>query len=143
MKNDIQSAKIGNNTKIWQFTVILPDAEIGSDCNICSHCFIENEVKIGNRVTIKNFNSIWDGITIEDDVFVGPNVCFTNDKYPVSNRANNRKFLPQKTIVKKQTSIGAGSIILPGLIIGSNVIIGAGSMITKNVPNNSKIIGKY
>lgn len=143
MKKNIQSIKIGNNTKIWQFTVILPDAEIGSGCNICSHCFIENEVKIGNRVTIKNFNSIWDGTTIEDDVFIGPSVCFTNDKYPYSNRENNRKFIPEKTIVKKKTSIGAGSIILPGLIIGSNVIIGAGSMITKNVPNNTKVIGKY
>ena len=118
MKNDIQSAKIGNNTKIWQFTVILPDAEIGSDCNICSHCFIENEVKIGNRVTIKNFNSIWDGITMKT-MFLLAQMYVSQTINPVSNRANNRKFLPQKTIVKKQTSIGAGSIILPSLIIGA------------------------
>ncbi len=85
---DVQSKNIDNNTKIWQFTVVLPNAQIGQDCNICSHCFIENDVIIGDRVTIKNGVQLWDGIRIEDDVFIGPNVTFTNDKFPKSRNSN-------------------------------------------------------
>ncbi|EOA2695127.1 acyltransferase [Citrobacter freundii] len=136
--SDVQTEKIGKNTKIWQFSVILPKAVIGKDCNICAHTFIENDVVIGDRVTIKSGVYIWDGITIEDDVFVGPCVVFTNDKKPKS------KIYPDnylQTIIKKGASIGANATILPGVIIGENAMIGAGSVVTKNVPANTTVIG--
>lgn len=135
--SDVKSINIGNNTKIWQYCVVLPDAIIGENCNICSHCFIENQVRIGNNVTIKNGVYLWDGIEIEDDVQIGPNVTFTNDKYP---RAKH-PFNIQKIIIKKRASIGAGSIILGGVTIGENAMIGAGSTVTKDVPDNELWFG--
>lgn len=138
--SDVQSVNIGENTNVWQFCVILPNAIIGENCNICSHCFIENNVKIGNNVTIKNGVAIYDGITIEDNVFIGPSVAFCNDKYPKSKNAN---FVLQKTIIKKGASIGANATILPGITIGENAMIGAGAIITKDVQNNSTVIGIY
>ena len=140
MFSDIQSDNIGINTRIWQFVVILPGAVIGDSCNICSHCFIENDVRIGDRVTVKNGVQIWDGITIGNDVFIGPNVTFCNDKYP---KSCNNSFVPMRIIVCDGVSIGANSTILPGIIIGENSMIGAASIITKDVPPNSKIIGKW
>lgn len=137
--SDVQSKNIGKDTNIWQFCVVLPNAEIGDNCNICSHCFIENDVKIGNNVTIKNGVSIYDGITIEDDVFIGPNATFCNDKYP---KSKNKNFKLEKVIVKKGASIGANSTILPGVTIGENAMIGAGSVVTKDVNDNEKIIGR-
>lgn len=138
--SDIQSDKIGENTRIWQYCVILPDAEIGTNCNICSHVFIENEVKIGNNVTIKSGVQLWDGITIEDDVFLGPNVTFTNELVPRSRIIDRSKF--KKTIVKRGASIGANTTILPDIEIGEYALIGAGSLINKNVPNNTLWFGK-
>ncbi len=128
---DVQSHNIGEETTIWQFTIVLENAAIGSNCNINAHCFIENDVIIGDRVTIKCGVYVWDGITLENDVFIGPNVTFTNDKYPKS-KVYPKEFL--KTVVKSGASIGAGSTILCGLTIGENAIIGAGSVVTKNVP---------
>ena len=116
----------------------MPNAKIGKDCNICSHCFIENNVQIGDRVTIKNGVYLWDGIRIEDDVFIGPNVTFTNDKFPRS------KQYPEKyaqTLVKNGVSIGANATLLPGLVIGENAMIGAGSVVTKSVPANESWVG--
>lgn len=136
--SDVQSSNIGVDTKIWQFVVILSDAIIGKNCNICSHCLIENKVIIGNNVTIKSGVQIWDGITLEDGVFIGPNVTFTNDKVPRSKQYPTRW---PKTIIKKGASIGANSTILPGTIIGENAMIGAGSVVTKNVPANEIWIG--
>lgn len=138
--SDVQSKKIGENTNIWQFCVVLAGAEIGSNCNICSHCFIENDVKIGNDVTVKCGVQIWDGIEVEDGVFIGPNVTFCNDKYP---KSKNKDFKLEKTVVKKGASIGANATILPGVTIGENALIGAGAIVTKNVPPNTKVIGKY
>jgi len=137
--SDVQSLKIGENTNIWQFCVVLPNAEIGNNCNICSHCFIENDVRIGNNVTIKNgCPNICDGTVIEDDVFIGPNVSFTNDNYPRSKHyLDNFK----KTIIKKGASIGAGCVILSGITIGEKAMIGAGSVITKNVPAGELWLG--
>lgn len=135
---DVQSEKIGANTKVWQFVVVLKDAIIGKNCNICSHVFIENNVVIGNNVTIKNGVQLWDGLHIEDDVFIGPNVTFSNDRFP---RSGNREFQIEKTIVKRGASIGAGATILPGIIIGENSLIGAGSVVTKNVAANSLVYG--
>jgi UDP-2-acetamido-3-amino-2,3-dideoxy-glucuronate N-acetyltransferase len=136
--SDVATENIGKNTSIWQYCVILPGATIGSNSNICSHVFIENNVYIGNNVTIKNGVQLWDGITIEDDVFIGPNVTFTNDKYPRS-KVYPPSFI--KTIVKIGASIGANSTILPGITIGSKSIIGAGSVVTKSVPSNAIVVG--
>lgn len=136
--SDVQSTSIGDETCIWQFVVILPKAVIGTNCNICAHAFIENDVIIGNDVTIKNGVYLWDGVRVEDKVFIGPNVTFTNDKYPRSKSFPNQF---QKTVIKKGASIGAGSIILGGLEIGQNAMIGAGSLVTKNVPPNELWFG--
>jgi len=128
--SDVQSKDIGSNTNIWQFCVVLPKAKIGDNCNICSHCFIENDVVIGNNVTIKCGVQIWDGMGIEDDVFIGPNVSFCNDRHP---KSRNKNWKLEPVIVKHGASIGAGAVILPGVIIGENAIIGAGAVVTKDV----------
>ena len=131
---EVQSKKIGKHTKVWQYTVILEGAQIGENCNINAHSFIENDVTVGNNVTVKCGVYLWDGITIEDDVFIGPNVTFTNDKYPRS------KVYPEqfaKCIIKKGASIGANATILCGITIGENSIMGGGSAVTKDVPPNT------
>jgi UDP-2-acetamido-3-amino-2,3-dideoxy-glucuronate N-acetyltransferase len=116
----------------------LPGARIGKDCNICDFVFIENEVVIGDRTTIKSGVQIWDGVTIGADVFVGPNVTFTNDKYPVSK---NKDFKLLNTIIEDGVSIGANSTILPGVKVGSKAVIGAGSVVTKDVLPNTTVFG--
>lgn len=136
--SDVHSKNIGYETNIWQYVVVLHNAKIGNECNICSHVFIENDVVIGNNVTIKNGVQIWDGIEIGDNVFIGPNVTFTNDKYPSSK--NYLKTYP-RTIINSGVSIGANSTILPGIEIGTGAIIGAGSVVTKNVPAKCIIAG--
>lgn len=129
--SDVQALTIGEGTRIWQFVIILPEAKIGSEVNICSHCFIENDVIIGDRVTIKSGVQLWDGIRVEDDVFIGPNVSFSNDKFPRS-KLYPEKFL--ETRIEKGASIGAGAVILPGITIGKGAMIGAGAIVTKSVP---------
>ena len=133
-----ESKNIGAGTRIWAFVHILPNAKIGRDCNICDHVFIENEVIIGDRVTIKSGVQIWDGVVLEDDVFIGPNVTFTNDKYP---RSGNSSFKLFRTIVNKNVSIGANATILPGLTIGESAVIGAGSVVTKSVNPFALVFG--
>lgn len=135
---DVQSNQIGDNTYIWQFCVVLKNAQIGKDCNINCQVFIENDVVIGDRVTIKPGVQIWDGITIEDNVFIGPNATFTNDLKPRS-KEYPQTFL--RTIVKRGASIGANATILPGLTIGENAMIGAGSVVLKNIPDNTVWVG--
>jgi acetyltransferase-like isoleucine patch superfamily enzyme len=124
-------ANIPQTTNIWQFCVIFPKAKIGENCNICSNVLIENEVFIGNNVTVKSGVQLWDGITVEDNVFIGPNATFTNDLFP---RSKNSDWKLLKTIIKKGASIGANSTILCGITIGENAMIGAGSVVTHNVP---------
>jgi len=133
-----ESKKIGKNTRIWAFAHILPNAQIGDNCNICDQTFIENDVTIGNNVTIKCGVQLWDGTIIEDDVFIGPNVTFTNDKFPRSKKYPE-KFLVTK--VERGASVGANSTILPGITIGQNAMIGAGSVVTHSVPANAIVIG--
>lgn len=128
---DCQNNNIPNSTNIWQFSVVLADAKIGENCNICSHCFIENDVVIGNNCTIKCGVQIWDGIELEDNVFVGSNVSFTNDTYP---RSKNKNWSLLRTKVCRGASIGAGSTILPGITIGEGAMIAAGSVVTRDVP---------
>ena len=134
---DVQSKNIGDKTSIWQYVVVLPGANVGNDCNVCSHCYIENDVVIGDRVTIKNGVQLWDGLRIEDDVFVGPNVTFANDLYPRSKQS----FELLNTVVKQGATIGANATLLPGITIGENAMIGAGSVVTKNVPSNAVVVG--
>ena len=136
--SDVQSKQIGEGTRIWQYVVILPGAVIGRDGNICSHCFIENKVVVGDRVTVKCGVQLWDGVTLEDDVFVGPNATFTNDLQPRS-RNSAAQLLP--TVVKKGASIGANATILPGLTIGEGAMVGAGSVVTKDVPPRTLVVG--
>ena len=131
---DVQSLKIGKDTKIWQFSIILSEAVIGDNCNINCHVFIENKVSIGNNVTIKSGVQIWDGVSIEDNVFIGPNVTFTNDLFPRSKKYP-KDFL--KTIIKKGASIGANATIIAGVEIVENSMVGAGSVVTKNIPANT------
>jgi acetyltransferase-like isoleucine patch superfamily enzyme len=127
---DVQTKYIGENTNIWQFCVIFKGARIGKNCNINANVLIENNVAIGNNVTIKSGVQIWDGVTLEDGVFIGPNVTFTNDLNPRSKQYPE-KFL--KTTVKKLASIGANSTIIAGITIGKYAMIGAGSVVTKEV----------
>ena len=136
--SDVQSKNIGDGTNVWQFCVVLPDAVIGKDCNICSHCFIENKVTVGDRCTLKCGVQLWDGVTLEDDVFIGPNVTFCNDKHPIS-RNKHPKLEP--VLIKKGASVGANATILPGVTIGEKALIAAGAVVTKDVPPNCVFYG--
>ena len=135
---DVQSTALGANTRVWQFAVVLPSAKIGQDCNICSHCLIENDVVIGDRVTVKSGVQLWDGLRLGDDVFIGPNASFANDRFPRSKKTPE-KFL--QTMVDAGASIGAGATILPGLTIGSNAMVAAGAVVTRSVPPNAIVVG--
>ena len=135
----VESANIGAGTRVWAFAHVLPGATIGADCNICDGVFIENDVVIGNRVTIKCGVQIWDGITLEDDVFVGPNATFTNDALPRGRRPGWKPSV--RTIVRRNASIGANATILPGLTIGANSMVGAGAVVTRDVPPNAIVVG--
>jgi UDP-2-acetamido-3-amino-2,3-dideoxy-glucuronate N-acetyltransferase len=136
---DVQSLAIGKGTRIWQFVVILRGAIIGVDCNICSHCFIENDVIVGDRVTVKSGVQLWDGLRVEDDVFIGPNATFTNDRHPRSRAYPQEGFL--KTIVHRGASIGANATILPGIEIGEGAMVGAGAVVTRSVPPRAVVVG--
>ncbi len=134
----VESQHIGRGTRIWAFAHVLPGAVIGDDCNICDHTFIENDVVIGNRVTIKCGVQVWDGLRIEDDVFVGPNATFTNDPLPRS-RQHLRQY--PVTHVRRGASIGANATILPGLTIGQDAMVGAGAVVTHSVPPHAIVVG--
>ncbi|CAH6921858.1 Whole genome shotgun sequence [Vibrio chagasii] len=136
--SDVASTDIGSGTTIWQFSVVLKGAQIGQDCNICAHTFIENDVVLGNRVTVKSGVYLWDGIRAEDDVFIGPCVAFTNDKYPRSKQYPDD--FP-KIHIGSGASIGANATILPGVQIGEKAMIGAGSVVTKDVPPKAVVAG--
>jgi len=136
--SDVKTTKIGDNTRIWQYAVVFENARLGENCNICAHTLIESDVVIGNNVTVKSGVYIWDGTRIEDNVFLGPNATLTNDPMPRSKK------YPEKfsgIILKNGCSIGANSTILPGLIIGENAMVGAGSVVTKDVPANAVVVG--
>lgn len=135
---EVNSEHIGEGTRIWQFVVILGGAVISANVNICSHCFIENDVVVGNRVTVKSGVQLWDGVRLADDVFVGPNVTFTNDKRPRSRQHPESYPI---TRVEKGASIGGGAVILPGITIGERAMIGAGSIVTKDVAPGVVVLG--
>lgn len=135
---DVQSKKVGLATRIWQFVVVLPNARIGANCNVCSHCLIENDVIVGDRSTIKSGVQLWDGLRIGDDVFVGPNASFANDRFPRSRQTPENFSV---TTVEDGASIGAGAVILPGLTVGRNAMVGAGAVVTRSVPPNAIVAG--
>lgn len=135
---EVASVQIGERTRIWQYAVVLSGAKIGAEANICSHCFIENDVVIGDRVTVKSGVQLWDGLRVGNDVFIGPNVTFTNDKFPRSKRYPEA-FL--ETRIEDGASLGAGAVILPGITIGRGAMVGAGSVVTKSIPPHSIVFG--
>lgn len=131
-------ATLGPRTRVWAFAHILPGAVIGEDVNVCDHVFIENDVVVGNRVTVKSGVQLWDGLRLEDDVFIGPNVTFTNDIFPRS------KEYPEafaQTIIRRGASIGANATLLPGIQVGRSAMVGAGAVVTENVPSNVIVAG--
>jgi UDP-2-acetamido-3-amino-2,3-dideoxy-glucuronate N-acetyltransferase len=134
----VESPSVGAGTRIWAFVHILPGAVIGAACNICDQTFIENDVRIGDRVTIKCGVQVWDGITLEDDVFVGPNATFSNDPFPRSRQHPERY---ARTLVKRGASIGANATILPGLTVGEKAMVGAGAVVTRDVPPMAIVAG--
>ena len=134
----VESEHIGPRTRIWAFAHVLPGAVIGADCNICDHVFIENDVRVGDRVTVKCGVQLWDGVVLEDDVFVGPNATFTNDPFPRSKQPPTEF---SRTIVKAGASIGANATLLSGITVGRNAMVGAGAVVTHDVPENSVVVG--
>ena len=136
--SDVQAKEIGDGTRVWQYCVVLPDAKIGKNCNICAHVLIENEVVIGDEVTIKSGVQLWDGTRIGNRVFIGPNATFTNDQFPRSKQYPNQ-FL--KIEIKDGASIGANASILPGLTIGEGAMVGAGAVVTRNIPPHAIVVG--
>jgi acetyltransferase-like isoleucine patch superfamily enzyme len=135
---DVADCTVGENTKIWQFVVILAGAKIGAECNICAQVLIEGNVVIGDRVTVKSGVQLWDGLRVGNDVFIGPNATFTNDRFPRS------KVYPEafaQTVIEDGASIGAGSVILPGVRIGARAMVGAGAVVTRDVAAGSLVLG--
>jgi acetyltransferase-like isoleucine patch superfamily enzyme len=133
-----ESSTIGKNTRIWAFAHVSKEVRIGEDCNICDHVFIETGVEIGDRVTVKCGVQLWTGVYLENDVFVGPNATFTNDLFP---RSKEYPASFSNTLVREGASIGANATILPGLTIGRKAMIGAGSVVTKSVPDFTIVVG--
>jgi UDP-2-acetamido-3-amino-2,3-dideoxy-glucuronate N-acetyltransferase len=133
-----ESTKVGSGTRIWAFAHVLPGAAIGQDCNLCDQVFVENEVVIGDRVTIKCGVQLWDGVHVEDDVFVGPNATFTNDRFPRSKAYQER---PARTTVCHHASVGANATILPGVTVGQHAMVGAGAVVTRDVPPYAIVVG--
>lgn len=135
---DVQTKNIGSDTYFWQYVVVLPGAHIGNQVNVCAHCIVENDVVVGDRVTIKSGVQLWDGLRVGDDVFIGPNVTFTNDKFPRS-KIYPTQFL--QTTIEAGASIGGGAVILPGVTIGKGAMVGAGAVVTKSVPPYAIVTG--
>jgi acetyltransferase-like isoleucine patch superfamily enzyme len=135
---DVAECQIGEGTRVWQFVVVLKGARIGADCNICAQTLIEGDVVIGDRVTVKSGVQIWNGSVIGDDVFIGPNATFSNDLYPRS------KQYPEKfrgVTIHNGASIGANATLLPGITIGENAFVGAGAVVTKDIPALAVVVG--
>ena len=134
----VETAQIGAGTRVWAFAHVLPGAVIGSDVNVCDHVFIENDVIVGDRVTIKCGVQLWDGLRVDDDVFIGPNVTFTNDPRP---RSKVKPAAFAQTRICRGASLGANATILPGITIGPDAMVGAGSVVTRDVPANAIVMG--
>jgi UDP-2-acetamido-3-amino-2,3-dideoxy-glucuronate N-acetyltransferase len=133
-----EGATIGPGTRVWAFAHVVKGAIIGEDCNICDHTFVEGKVRVGNRVTLKCGVYLWDGIQVEDGVFVGPAAVFINDLRP---RSRNVDAKLEPTLLKEGCSIGANATILAGLTIGRFAMIGAGAVVTRDVPDFALVVG--
>jgi acetyltransferase-like isoleucine patch superfamily enzyme len=133
----VESDEIGDGTRIWAFAHVMPGARIGSDCNVCDHTYVEGDVVIGDRVTIKSGVYLWDGMRVEDDVFIGPQATFTNDRFPRSRQP----FRCETITLGRGASIGAGAVVLPGVAIGEGAMVGAGAVVTKDVPSFAVVVG--
>lgn len=134
----VESDDIGAGTRIWAFCHVMPGAKIGADCNLCDHTYIEGDVVVGDRVTLKSGVQLWDGLRVEDDVFIGPNATFTNDPWP---RSQQRPAEFPQTVLRAGCSIGANATILPGLEIGAGAMVGAGAVVAQNVPAGILVVG--
>jgi UDP-2-acetamido-3-amino-2,3-dideoxy-glucuronate N-acetyltransferase len=134
----LETDDVGDGTRVWAFAHVLSGARIGRDVNVCDHVFIENDVVVGDRVTIKSGVQLWNGIHVENDVFIGPNATFTNDPFPRSRVYLDRH---PKTLLRKGCSVGAGAVILPGVTVGQHAIVGAGAVVTKDVPPYAIVVG--
>lgn len=132
------SAVIGKGTKIWNQAQVRNDAVIGEDCIISKNVYVDEHVIMGNRVKVQNNVNIYHGVTIEDDVFLGPSMTFTNDMYP---RSFNKEWWITETLVKKGSSIGANATIRCGITIGEYSMVGAGSVVTHDVPSQALVVG--
>ncbi|TRO30672.1 N-acetyltransferase [Pseudomonas putida] len=135
---DVKSDAIGEGTRVWQFVVIMKGAQIGRNCNICAHTLIEGDVVLGDNVTVKSGVYLWDGTRIADDVFIGPNATFTNDAMPRS------KVYPEQfsgITLERGASIGANATLLPGIVVGEYAMVGAGAVVTKDVPPYAVVVG--
>lgn len=135
---DVAECELGEGSRVWQFVVILKNAKIGKNCNICAHTLIESDVVIGNNVTVKSGVFIWDGTRIEDNVFLGPNATLTNDLMPRS-KEHPESF--SVITLKQGASIGANATILPGITVGIKAMVGAGAVVTKDVPDYAVVVG--
>jgi len=135
---DVQTTEIGRGTRIWQFAVVVQGARIGSNCNICAHTFIEGGVIVGDNVTLKSGVYLWDGIELKDGVFVGPNATFTNDPFP---RSRQKPDTWPRTVIESGASIGANATLLPGISVGAGAMVGAGAVVTKDVPERCVVVG--
>jgi UDP-2-acetamido-3-amino-2,3-dideoxy-glucuronate N-acetyltransferase len=135
---DVAECQIGERTRVWQFVVVLKGAKIGEDCNICAQTLIEGDVVIGDRVTVKSGVQIWDGSVIGDDVFIGPNATFCNDLYPRSKQYPTQF---SGVTIHNGASIGANATLLPGITIGETAMVGAGAVVTKDVPARAVVVG--
>ena len=134
----VESEQIGEGTRIWAYAHVLPGARIGKNCNICDHTFIENDVIIGDRVTVKCGVQLWDGMRVEDDVFIGPNATFTNDRFPRSQQHLSQH---PRTVIKRGASIGGNATLVPGIVIGEMAMVGAGAVVTHDAPPHAKLAG--
>ena len=129
---------LGKGTKVWHFVHIMEDTQIGKECVIADYVYVGKGVKIGNKVKLENRATVYGGVIIEDSVFVGPHVTFTNDPYP---RSSNKDWKIHSTQVKKGSSIGARTVIVCGVTIGKYALVGAGSVVTENIPAHALVYG--
>jgi len=135
----VESGEIGEWTNIWHFVHIRKGAAIGSNCNIGKGVYIDTNVKIGDNCKLQNFATLYDGVTVGNDVFIGPHVCFTNDVFPRALIWTDDRLV--KTLVEDGASIGANATIIAGVTIGKHAMVGAGSVVTKDVPDYALVVG--
>lgn len=135
---EVQTPNLGEGTVVWQHTVVLEGAHVGKNCNLNCFCFVENDVRIGDRVTVKSGVQLWDGITVEDDVFVGPNATFTNHRDPKSQKPPSEF---DRIVLQKGCSVGANATVIGPCVVGSNSLVAAGAVVTKDVPPNVVVAG--